>query len=131
MSKRQNPIAAAASKNPSVVLRAFAPETEYTCSLDAWILLEALGSPFAAGGNPGLGDLVTAALVMTDTDAVIAARKSGRFAELLANATKGRRPADVLPLTEKLGMAIKAAFDPVDSGADPAEKKSSAAPAGG
>ena len=131
MSKRQNPIAAAASKNPSVVLRAFAPDTEYVCSLDAWIVLEALGSAFTTGERPGMRDVVIAALVFTDIDAVFAARKTGKLDELVAKATAGKRPADALPLTDKIGEAIKAAFDPSDSGADPEEKKSSAAPAGG
>lgn len=109
--------------NPSVVLRAFAPETDFTLSLDAWILLEALNSPFAAAGTPGLRDMVIAALVMTDEDAVFAARKAGKFDALVAAATAGKRPADVLGLAERIGAAIAAAFLPADSGASP-EKKS-------
>jgi hypothetical protein len=129
MAKR-NLVQEAASKNPSVVLRAFAPENEFVCSLDAWIFLEAMGSPFTTGGKPGLGDLVLAALVMTDTDAVIKARRTGKLDELMKTATKGKRPADVIPLTDALAEAINAAFEPSDSGTE-AEKKDSAAPDGG
>lgn len=128
--KRKNQIAAAASKNPSVVLRAFAPETCFTLSLDGWILLEALGSPLTTSGTPGLKDLCLAALVMTDEDAVLAARKSGKLEALLASFTHGKRPADVLGLTDKIHAAINAAFDPADSGVE-VEKKSSVAPVGG
>lgn len=117
--------------NPTVVLRAFAPETEFVCDLDAWILLEALESPFTLGEKPGLGDLVTAALVMTDYDAVSAARRTGKLDELIHKATAGKRPADVMHLPEKLGAVIEAAFAPTHSGAEGQEKKSSAAPAGG
>ena len=127
--KRKNSIAEAASRNPSVVLRAFAADTELVCSLDAWILLEAIGSPFTTAGHPGLGDLVIAALVMADPDAALAARRAGKFDDLVRKATAGKRPADVLALSDKIAAAITAAFDPSDSGAD-VEKKSSQAPAG-
>ena len=51
---KRNVIKEAASKTPSVVLAAFAPETEYTLTLDGWILLEALGCAYVTGGKPGM-----------------------------------------------------------------------------
>lgn len=126
----QNSITEAASRNPSVVLRAFAPETAYTLTLNGWILLEALESPFTIGGRPGARDVLLAALVMTDEEAVLKARKAGRLDALLAAATAGKRPAAIIALTEKVGAAIAAAFDPAGDETG-TEKKSSAAPAGG
>ena len=130
MAKR-NRIAEAADRTPSVVLAAFAPETEFECSLDAWLLLEALQSPLCQGETPGMRDLLLAALVFTDLPAVRTARKTGKLEDLLARATAGKRPADLLGLPEKVTAAIRAGFAPLDSGTDSAEKKSSAAPAGG
>ena len=118
------------SGNPSVVLSVFAPETEFSLSLDGWILLEALDSPFATGGKPTTYDLVLAALVMTDESAVLAARRKGTLEELMSAHTAGKRPADVMGLAEPIAAAIAAAFLPVDHGAA-SEKKSPAAPAGG
>ncbi len=129
MSKR-NAIAEAASKNPSVVLRAFAPETEYVCTLDAWIFLEAIGSPFATAGKPGLRDMLIAALVFTDVDAVIKARRNGKFDAMVAEASAGKMPSDVMPLTDLLGAAIAAGFAPVSDVSND-EKKSSAESDGG
>lgn len=129
MAKR-NPIEEAKNRNPSVVLRAFAPETEFECSLDAWLLLEAMGSPLCQGETPGMRDLLLAALVFTDISAVRAARKTGKLEDLLAQATAGKRPADIADLPAKVTAAIRAGFEPLDSGAE-TEKKSSAAPAGG
>lgn len=127
----KNRITEAANRTPSVVLRAFAPETEFECTLDAWLLLEALKSPLCNGETPGMRDLLLASLVFTDIDAVHRARKTGKLDDLLASATAGKRPADLLGLPEKVTAAIQAGFAPLDDGTDPAEKKSSAAPAGG
>jgi hypothetical protein len=110
------------SANPSVVLRAFAPETHFTLTLDGWILLEALESPFVTGQSPGLRDLVIAVLVMTDTAAVADARKNRGFDKLVADATFGKSPGDVMSLVPRITAAIQAAFDPADTGTQ-TEKK--------
>jgi hypothetical protein len=124
--------APSASANPSVVLRAFAPETEFTLTLDGALLLEALGCAFITGGTPGIRDAVMAVLVMTDEEAVFEARRKGRFEELMRATTKDRRPADILGLADKIAAALQDAIHPAATGADPAdEKKSAAAPAGG
>lgn len=119
------------SAQPSVVLAAFAPETEYTLSLDGWILLEALGSGFTTGDQPTTRDIVLAAFVMTDEDAMLAARRKGTVEDLLRQATAGKRPADAVALIPKITEAINAAFAPTESGAAPSEKKRPPAPAGG
>lgn len=129
--KRKNSIAAAASRNPSVVLRAFAPETCFTLSLDGWILLEALGSNYVAGRAPTMRDIVMAILVMTDEDAMFEARKKGRIESLIAAATAGKKPGDILCMADKIKAAFEDALNPSDSGADEAEKKSSPESAGG
>ena len=85
MSKR-NPIAEAAGKTPSVVLAAFAPDTEFSLSLDGWILLESMRNPYVLGQPPGLRDTVLCMLVMTDEDAVFEAKKRGRIDKLIADA---------------------------------------------
>jgi len=111
------------SANPAVVVAAFAPDTEYVLSLDGWILLEALGSPFTRQEAPGSRDVVLAALVMTDEDALLAARRNNTLEKLLATATAGKRPADILPLIPKLTAAINAAFEPASGGGTSGEKK--------
>ena len=85
-----------------------------------------------AGGNaPGLRDTVVAALVMTDEDAVIAARKAGKLDEMVRKATAGKRPSDALELAPKIKAAFEDALAPADAGTERPEKKSSAAPDGG
>lgn len=128
---RANPIAEAAGRNPSVVIQAFCPETEYTLDLDGCILLEALQSPFLTGGAPGIRDTLLASLVLTDADAVLRARRNNRIDDLIRDASRGRRPADLIALGTKISAAIAAAFAPLQTGTEPAEKKSSLAPAGG
>jgi len=132
--KRKNNIAAQASKNPSVVLAAFAEETEYVLDLDGAILLESLGCAFiTGGGSPGLRDTLMAMLVMTDIDAVRKAmRTPGGLQKLLDAASKGRRLAHIMGQADKIAAALEASLAPVMSGATSAtEKKSSAAPDGG
>ena len=133
MSKRQNPIAAAASKNPSVVLRAFGADTEYTLTLDAWILLESIGSPYVCGGSLRMTDSIALLVAMTDPDALLAAKRKGPNAveDLCLMVAGKRRPAELVALRKALEAAVNAALAPLDSGADPAEKKSSARAAGG
>lgn len=129
--KRKPAKPAATAGNPSAVLRAFAPEAGFTLTLDGFLLLEALGSAFATGTHPKLYDVVIAAIVMTDEDAVLAARRKGTLDDLVKAFTANRRPADIVALTPRISAAITAAFDPVFTGAAPGEKKSSPAPAGG
>jgi hypothetical protein len=131
MKRRPSKSPTAGSGNPSVVLRAFAPETCFTLSLDGWILLEALGSAYTTGGQPTMRDTVLAILVMTDEDAVFSARKAGKIEALVAAFTAGKKPGDVLALGDKIKAAFDTALEPSNSGADSSEKKSSAAPAGG
>lgn len=128
---KRKPSPAASSGNPSVVLRAFAPETCFTLSLDGWILLEAMGSNYTSGALPTMRDTVLAMLVMTDEDAVFEARKKGKIDQLISAATAGKKPGDILCMADKIKEAFEDALNPSDSGADPSEKKSSAAPDGG
>ena len=72
--KRKSAKSAATAGNPAAVLRAFATEAEFILTLDGFLLLEALGSAFATGTHPKLYDVVLAAIVMSDEDAVLAAR---------------------------------------------------------
>jgi hypothetical protein len=116
---------------PSVVLRAFAEDTEYVLDLDGAILLEALDCSFIAGGTPGLRDTLLACLVMTDAAAVRAAHRTGTLDKLLSQASAGKRLADIMGRAEKIAAALEASIAPTDSGCDPTEKKLSAAPAGG
>jgi len=127
---KKNPILAAASRTPSVVVAAFAPETEYTLTLDGWILLEALGCAYVSGGRPGMRDSILAILVMTDEDAVFEARKKGKIDQLIRGVTKDKRPADIMAQVDKIRAAFDAALDPMDDGAN-REKKSSAESDGG
>lgn len=130
--KRKPSTTTSSSGNPSVVLRAFAPETCFTLSLDGWILLETLGCGYTTGAaQPTMLDTVLAILVMTDEDAVLKSRKAGKIEALVSAFSQGKRPADVLALGAKVKQAFEAALEPSDSGADPAEKKSSVAPVGG
>lgn len=129
--KRTNNAIETASRNPSVVLRAFAPETPFTLTLDGWILLEALGNGYVTGAAPGLRDTVVAMLVMTDEDAVIEARKNGKLDVLVKSATAGKRPADATQYFKKIEAAFADAVAPADAGTERPEKKSSAAPDGG
>lgn len=130
--KRRRPPDLSGLATPSVVLRAFAPETEFSLSLDGWILLEALGNKFVTGGSPGFRDVVVAALVMSDEDAVFAARRKGNLDALIAEATKGRRPSHAIAMLPKVRAAFDDSLAPADTGAAAGdEKKSSAAPAGG
>ena len=117
---------------PSVVLRAFAPETDYVLSVNGVMLLEACDSPFISGERtPGMRDIMLAMLVLTDEDAVIAAHRKGALDALIHDAGAGRRPAEVFAQAPKIHAAIAAAMEPVDSGADDDQKKSSPGPAGG
>jgi hypothetical protein len=131
MKRKSSAPSSSSSANPSVVLRAFAPETCFTLSLDGWILLEALESNYTAGRAPTMRDTVLAILVMTDEEAVFAARKKGKIEDLIAAATAGKKPSDVLAMADKIAAAFEDALNPSASGADAGEKKSSAAPAGG
>lgn len=128
--KRTNPIEDAAGKTPSVVLRAFAPETEYVLSLDGYLLLEAIGSPLTKGQVPGLRDIMIALLVMTDTDAVTKARRTGKLDSYISAASAGKKPGDILALAEKVKAAFEEALAPTEDGVTH-EKKPSTASAGG
>ena len=130
MAKR-NSIADQASKNPSVVLRAFAPETEFEVTLDGWMMMEAMGLALTRGERPSTRDLIVAMLIMTDIDAVRKAHRSRKLEELISAACKGKSVGDIMAYTAKITEAIEAAFEPTDSGADAGEKKSSPAPDGG
>jgi hypothetical protein len=123
--------AKASNSNPSVVLKAFAPETEYTLTLDGWLLLEALQSGYTTGANPTMRDTILALLVMTDEEAVLKARKAGKIDQLISAFSEGKRPGDVLALGPKIKEAFEAALEPASSGADPSEKKSSQESDGG
>lgn len=131
MKRSRNSIAAAAGRTPSVVLAAFAPDTELALSLDGWILLESLRNGYVTGETPGLRDTVVCLLVMTDEDAVFEAKKRGKMDQLIAAATKDKKPGDILSMAEKIRAAFEHAMQPTDSGAEPLEKKSSPAAAGG
>ncbi|MEO5915561.1 MAG: hypothetical protein ABIS50_15110 [Luteolibacter sp.] len=128
---KPNSILEAASKNPSVALRAFAPEVDYILTMDAWMLLEALESPYVSGGKLQMRDTMVLLLAMTDTDTLFAAKRKGPDAveDLLRAAGRTLRPQAVMDLRPKIEAAIDAAFDPLPPGE--AEKKSSAAPVGG
>lgn len=120
------------SGNPSVVLNAFAPETEFVLTLDGWMLLESLDNALTNGTRPKTRDLLLAMLVMTDEEAVFAAKRRGKIDELLSTASAGRKPGDVTGYTEQILAAVEVAFEPSDSGAlRDGEKKSPAAPVGG
>lgn len=106
-----------------MVLAAFAPETEYALTLDGWMLLEAVNSPLTNGEQPGTQDLLLAMLVMTDEDSVFAARRNRTLDDLLAAASKNKRPADIYGIAPKIHAAIQQAFAVLDSGAK-SEKKS-------
>jgi hypothetical protein len=131
MKRKSSP--AASTGNPSVVLRAFAPETCFTLSLDGWILLEALGSPYASGGMIQMRDSIILMLAMIDVDALAAARRMGPNAveDLVLSVSKGKRPAEIVALRPKLEAAVAAALAPISTDAEAPEKKSSQAPAGG
>jgi len=128
---KRKPSSTSSSGNPTTVVQAFAPDTEFTLTLDGWMLLEALGSNYTNGERPTMRDTVLAILVMTDEDAVFKARKLGKLEQLIASYTADKRPADVLALGDQITAAFQAALAPSDSGAQPSEKKSSPASAGG
>jgi hypothetical protein len=129
MAKR-NTISEQSSRNPSVVLRAFAPETEYEVTLDGWMFMEALGLALTRGERPTTRELILAMLVLTDLTAVKKAHRGRKLELLIAEAAKGKSVGDIMAYTAKVTEAVEAAFEPTDSGAD-GEKKSSAAPDGG
>jgi hypothetical protein len=133
MKRRPSKSPTAGSGNPSVVLRAFAPETCFTLSLDGWILLEAMQSPYAGGGTIQMRDSVILMLAMIDVDALEAARRMGPKAvdDLVLSVSKGRRPAEIVALRPKLEAAVAAALDPISTDTEAPEKKSSPEPAGG
>ncbi len=121
-----------ASATPSVVLSAFAPDTEFELTLNGWMLLESLDNALTNGTRPKTRDLLLAMLVMTDEDAVFVAKRRGKIEELLSSASTGKKPGDVTNYTQRILEAVEAAFEPSDSGAlRDGEKKSPAAPAGG
>jgi hypothetical protein len=128
MAKR-NLIAEQGSRNPSVVLRAFAADTDLTLTLDGWLLLEALENAYVTGGKPTLRDSIIALLVMTDTDAVADARRRGRMDALVREATADRKPGDILAAVPRIARAFEDALQPTHDGAEH-EKKSSAESAG-
>lgn len=120
------------SANPSVVLDAFAPETELVLSVNGALLLEALDNPhFVGKRTPTLRDTIIAALVMIDDTAVSQAQRRGKLDDLIREFSSDHSMPEVLSLFPKVTAAIAAALTPLDSGADPDEKKSSAAAAGG
>jgi hypothetical protein len=130
MSKAKKPTAGSPG-TPSVVLRAFAPETNYTLTLDGYILLEALGCGLMKGTGATMRDMILAILVMTDEEAVMAARKSGRIEALISKFTEGKRPGEIRHLIEKANQAFEEATAPSDTGGAASEKKSSAESDGG
>jgi hypothetical protein len=129
MAKR-NQIREQASRNPSVVLRAFAPETDFVLTLDGALLLERLECKYITGGKPGLRDLILSILVMTDEDAVLEALRKRTLDKLMSSASAGKTPGDILQLGDKVAQALATAMEPTDSGT-PSEKKSSAERDGG
>lgn len=131
-STERNPIEEAASRTPSIVLDAFAPQAALVLTLDAWLLLEALGSPYIIGGTITMRDTVLFYLALADADGLFAARAGGSLDELVHTWAKGRTPQEVLALRPQLAAALAAALAPASgSGADDAKKKPSTATAGG
>lgn len=122
--KRKNSIQSQASKNPSVVLRAFAPETEFVMSLDGWMLLESMDIGLTRGERPTTRDLIIAMLVMTDIDAVFKAKRTRKLDALISEATEGRSVGDIMGYADKVTSAVEAAFEPSDTGTETEKKPS-------
>lgn len=124
-------------KNPTTVIAAFAPEIEHELTLDAVLLLEAIGCKYLTGGSPGIRDAILCYLAIAEYPALKKARHLGKVDELVAKWADGRRPAEIIALQPILTAAIKAAFDPADDGAaadgsddeDPLEMLAKKAPA--
>lgn len=129
------------SATPSIVLAAFAPETELELTLEATLILEALDCGFITGSHtPGIRDALLALLAMTDLPALKAARKRGTIDELLETAGRSRKPSALLAMVPAIAEAVRLATDPA-AAAEPlddddnsfisVEKKSAPAAAGG
>ena len=104
---------------PSIVRRAFAPETQYTLDLEGMLLLESLDCALVTGSRkPGLRDTILALLVLTDLAAVKKARSSKGVQGLIDAAVKGRKPAELFGLQERIVEAIKLACEPAPEGGD-------------
>lgn len=131
MKRKTVTAAAAAGVTPSIVLRAFAPDTEFVLTLDGYLLLEALGCAFLRGQFPGMRDIMLAALVMTDCPAVQKAHRQKRVDALLGEAYAGKKPGDILALADAVRTALEDALAPTDDGGVEREKKHSSASAGG
>lgn len=132
------------SSTPSTVRDAFAPAHQHQLTLEATLVLEAIGCRYLTGGTPGLRDAVLVWLAMTGLPALKAARSAGKVEEHLEAWAKGRRPAELLAMQAQITSAVEAAFAPAaagedDSPADPAgddpldqlPKKGAQAAAGG
>ena len=130
MKRQRTAITDQASKNPSVVLRAFAPDTEFVLTLDGWMLMESLDLPITRGERPKSRDLIIAMLVMTDEVAVRKAIRTRKIDELVKSATKGKSVGDIMAFAAKVTEAVEQAFEPSDTGVETV-KKDSAEPAGG
>jgi hypothetical protein len=129
---------------PSVVLAAFAPETEYDLDVEAVLVLEALDCAYITGSRrPGVRDAMLSLLAMTDLAALKDARRRGTVEELIAAAGRGRPPRELMARLPAIAAAIAAATGPApetpaadaqDDAEDPLaalEKKTAPAPAGG
>lgn len=127
-------------RTPSAVRSAFAPEMEHELTLEAVLVLEAMGCRYLTGGNPGMRDAILCYLAITDLDGLKEARRKGIVDEALAAWSQGRRPAEVLELQPLITDAVTAAFAPAAGSAaaeedleplDRLQKKTPAAAAGG
>ena len=131
-------------KTPSVVIAAFAPETEYDLDVEAVLVLEALDCAYITGSRrPGVRDAMLSLVAMTDLPALKDARRRGTVDELLASVGRGRPPRELMERLPAIAAAIAAATGPApetpetdgtDADDDPLaalEKKTAPAPAGG
>jgi hypothetical protein len=128
-------------KNPTAVIAAFAPQVPRELTLQAVLLLEAVGCRYLTGGVPGIRDAILCWLAITDFQGLAAARAKGEVDALVQDWSAGRRPAEIIALQPAITATIQAAFAPADTGAgddgdddDPLarlQKKATAAADGG
>lgn len=118
---------------PSLILQAFAPESEpLTCTMQSVLLLEAVSSPLLTGGTPSFQDIVAAHYILSQPEAALAARKAGTLDAAVLDHASALQPAQLTTLSEHIAAALTAAFASTAAtaayDADP-EKKSSNPPA--
>lgn len=124
---------------PSIVLRAFSPDTGLELSLEGTLVLEALDCAFITGSHkPGVRDSMLALVAMTDLDTLKAARRTGKVDELLEALGREKKPRELMALLPRIAEAVRIASEPAAGGEDDAgadlsflEKKSGADAAGG